>query len=272
MTKSKLVLASFLLAAVLMSGADVYAKEDRSAELGPNFKTEKAPAANQGDAAAFPLEKASKPKPAGGVKSVKRTAVIKGEIGMIDAGGGLFIIIQNGRAIEVKITDKTVIVRRFFGRGNLNTLSVGDRLQVQGRLEAARDQAGNEIRRMEARLIRDMSTWKVALRQHPGTVKEINTAEKSFILLRSEKEKVRVITVKTSAATKFLLTEKSKGKRPLATAYSFDKLVLGDGVRLSGIFNKNTNVLDADTVIVVNRAEAVGFNPQPHPSTAPTST
>jgi hypothetical protein len=93
-----------------------------------------------------------------------------------------------------------------------------------------------------------------------GRVQKVDVGGGLFVVIQAGRQ----INVKVSDQTKFSVIEKTDTGR-VARDYSFEKLAPGDEVNASGAYNKETNIFEATSVSVINRAGQAGFDPEPHP-------
>ncbi len=177
----------------------------------------------------------------------KKNVSLKGEVTLVNHEAKTFDVKDKDKVYKVVVNDKTVFLRRFFGRTNFGALSVGDKVAVNGRAE--------EDGTIVAKQVRDLSTWKVSIRQLQGVLKALNSSDKSFTMRRGDGDKDdndQLLTIKTSNETKLFVQEKGGWFKKLSPA-AFDKLMVNDRVRVSGILNKNLLTVEADTVVIIRR-------------------
>ena len=84
------------------------------------------------------------------------------------------LIGTEGRLVTVNITENTKIVRKFFGRTTLGEFSIGDKLQIVGRV--------NNDDTVDAKIVKNNSIWKTSTIGAAGVVTEVNVAESYFML------------------------------------------------------------------------------------------
>ncbi|MBF8280278.1 MAG: hypothetical protein HW383_51 [Candidatus Magasanikbacteria bacterium] len=133
---------------------------------------------------------------------------------------------QKDGTVIVHLTDKTVIVRKYWGRSTLAELEVGDQLVVFGKL--------NNDGAMNARHVRDLSIYKL-FRPAMGKVESVDAVSNKFMF--SVKDKSYVVFV--TASTRFT----KRGQKP-----TFTDLKVGDDVQVRGVFRKAINEVLADNV------------------------
>ncbi len=154
--------------------------------------------------------------------------------------------------VTVKVDNKTKVVRRFNGKSSLDELTVGDTMQIVGRL--------NDDGTVSARVVKDDSI-QMTHRVHHGTIASLDAAAKSFSMTLMSSSSV-AFTVHTDSNTKFMV--------PGVTSTSFANLKVSDKVWVRGIVNTRTKVIDAN-VVKVKLPEILPV-PAPTPTPTPTST
>ncbi|MEK7680815.1 MAG: DUF5666 domain-containing protein [Patescibacteria group bacterium] len=127
-----------------------------------------------------------------------------------------------------KVTDKTVLTRGYGAKSSLSEMAVGDQLRVVVK--------HGEDGTWTAKVVKDNSVHMLWSKK--GTVESIDVTNRSFVL----KQDKRVLTVKVSDKTKFLL----KG----STTTTFADLKVGDAVAVKGVVNTNLKVVEARTVVI----------------------
>ncbi|TAN32744.1 hypothetical protein EPN28_04485 [Patescibacteria group bacterium] len=159
-----------------------------------------------------------------------------------------------GKELTVKITEKTQIVRRYWGKSSLEELTPGDKLHIV----AKRGEDGV----FTATVVKDESIH-VTFRVHNGKIESIDAAAQTFVLKQNNK---RQVTVKVSAKTKLFVLG--------VTNPTFADLKVGMRAHVRGVINNRTKTIDASLV----RAnwplvEATPTStPTPVPAPAPTPT
>jgi len=78
------------------------------------------------------------------------------------------LIGAEGTLITVNIDENTKLTRKYFGETTLSEFSVGDKLQLVGRV--------NDDGTVDAKLIKNNSIWKTTTQGHAGVVTEVNSA------------------------------------------------------------------------------------------------
>lgn len=184
---------------------------------------------------------------------IGREINIRGEITGVNYDQKEFRVTTKDRSYLVVATNKTKVVGRFVGQLPLRSLRMGDQVAVNGRL---RDE--NTI---EAKLIRDMSNWKVGLKKRVGVIREISPSSFVFVLAHGKNEK-EVTRVKLSPNTKILLIV-VKGKKRELTPIKLEDLRVGDKVQVTGVFNKKDKELDATLIVITKKAERPKSIPAP---------
>lgn len=124
------------------------------------------------------------------------------------------LIGTEGALITVNITEDTKIVRKYFGKTTLDEFSIGDKLQIVGRV--------NDDGTVDAKVVKNNSIWKTGTQGHAGVVTEVN-AEESYIM-------VNWTSVKH--VTKKILKEKIKENNDTVSAQN-----VGENTRLINIKN-----------------------------------
>jgi len=130
---------------------------------------------------------------------------------------------KDDKAYTVKVTDKTVLLRKFGGKSDLNEFSVGDILSVRGKWT---DEAKTIL---EARVIRDLSIQK-RKGTFWGTIKSKSADGLTFVLLSVNRGEQ---TVMTDASSKFF----DRAEK----AITFADLKIADRVRVSGLWDSKLN-------------------------------
>lgn len=92
----------------------------------------------------------------------------------LKAGDVNNLIGAEGTLVTVNITEDTKIVRKYFGKTNLSELSVGDKLQIVGRV--------NDDGTLDAKVVKDNSIWKTSTQGHAGVVNEVNVSGNYLIV------------------------------------------------------------------------------------------
>lgn len=130
----------------------------------------------------------------------------------------------------INISEKTVLVRRWFGKTTLDEFTPGDKLMIVGR--------ANDDGTIEAKLVRDNDIWRVTSKGIPGEITAIDAANNQFTVLWLGSS----VTVKVTSSTKIVVGGESG---------DISDLKVGDKVRGRGVWNALTKVLTADAVVVV---------------------
>jgi hypothetical protein len=84
------------------------------------------------------------------------------------------LIGQEDALVTVNVTENSKLVRKYFGRTNLEEFSVGDKLEIIGRV--------NDDGTVDAKVIKNNSIWKTNLGAYPGVVVGIDKSN-NFITL-----------------------------------------------------------------------------------------
>jgi hypothetical protein len=130
----------------------------------------------------------------------------------------------------ININEKTVLVRRWFGKTTLDEFTPGDKLMIVGR--------ANDDGTIEAKLVRDNDIWRVTSKGIPGEITAIDTANNQFTVLWLASS----VTVKVTSSTKIVVN---------GEVGDISDLKVGDKVRGRGVWNALTKILTADAVVVV---------------------
>ncbi len=80
----------------------------------------------------------------------------------------------DGDLVTLNITEKTKLVRKYFGKILLDEFSIGDQLSIVGR--------ANNDQTIDAKMIKNNSIWKTSTQGHAGVVKEINTKDNYLMI------------------------------------------------------------------------------------------
>ncbi len=133
---------------------------------------------------------------------------------------------QVSTTVTFKITDKTSFIKAWGGKMTISEMTVGDELHITAKFNADGS--------VDVRLVKDNSLH--VLRNKKGIIESINAGIMSFVL----KQDNRSLTVKTDANTKFYTTGN--------TSTSFSSLQVGSKVKVGGVVNTNTNIVNAISV------------------------
>lgn len=158
----------------------------------------------------------------------------KAELTTISAN--VLTVTAKSKTYTVNVTDKTKLLRKFGAKSNLAEFSLGNILQVQGKLT-------NE-NVIEAKIIRNTSIQKRRA-AFTGLIDSVDTTAQKFVLKPNSRT-----TVTVSLTTNTKITQKSVVK-------TFADLVVGTKVTASGIWDKSNNTLTEVTKIniLINRKE-----------------
>ena len=138
---------------------------------------------------------------------------------------------KDDKTYTVKVTEKTVLLRKFGGKSDLGEFSVGDIISVRGKWV---DETKTTL---EARVIRNVSIQK-RKGTFWGTIKSKETDGKTFVLSSVNRGEQTVIT---DANTKFI----DRTAKPI----TFADLKVGDRVRVSGLWDSKLNKITEVTRI-----------------------
>lgn len=147
-----------------------------------------------------------------------------------------------GAPVSVNITDKTKLRRRYLGKSLITEFSAGDRIQVIGR----RNEATNQI---DAVSIRNASIQKLNVGYRTGIVDSVDADAHSISAKTKQTDRSWKIT--TTDATKFI-----KGGQDIA----FTDIQAGDNIRVRGVADRKTNIVQASMVVVLVKREEVQKN------------
>lgn len=145
------------------------------------------------------------------------------------------LIGKPGDSLQVDITDKTILVRRFWGKALLGEFSEGDKVIIIGRLD---DNTGH----LTANVIKNNSIQRLGVVKQIGKVLSVdnNTSQIEAELLLSKKK----YTIKLDADTKML-------KRGGETINISD-IKVGDKIRTRGTLNRLQKKVTADVIAKLN--------------------
>ena len=153
-------------------------------------------------------------------------------------------MITDSKRIAVMVNTDTNIVRRYWGKGSLDQLSVGDSLQIFGQV--------NDQNKLAALLVKDNSIW---LTNHEGIISSIDSAAQTFVLSKAKNATSTTnIIVRVTGSTKLVNANK--------TAVTFADLKVNARVHVSGIFTADTRSTNALTVKMQTKIPAPADNPR----------
>ncbi len=138
------------------------------------------------------------------------------------------------QSLVLTLTNKTQLVRDWFGRMKLSEMTVGDELRIVAKY--------NKDGSLIVVSVKDNSLHVLSDRK--GVIESINAAAQSFVL----KQDKRTLTVNTSAETKFV----SK-LNPTAATISFADLKVGQTVAVDGLVNTNLQAVAKAKVVTVKK-------------------
>jgi hypothetical protein len=130
---------------------------------------------------------------------------------------------KDDKTYTVKVTEKTLLLRKFGGRSSLDEFSVGDIISVRGKW------LDEEKTILEARVIRNLSIQK-RRGTFWGTIKSKEDDGKTFVLASVNRGDQTVIT---DLNTKFF----DRANKPI----TFADLKAGDRVRVTGLWDSKLN-------------------------------
>jgi len=157
-----------------------------------------------------------------------RAAIGSGTISAI-TGTTLTVKAKDGKTYTVLTDDKTQFRRRFWGKGSLSEMSVGDMVNVIGKWT---DDTHTVI---QARLVRDLSIKK-RNGVFFGTVQSVSSS--GFVI---QTRKRGTLTMTTSASTKFV-------NRKEETITKAD-VIVGHRIRVKGLWDSKLNTLTEVTQV-----------------------
>lgn len=152
---------------------------------------------------------------------------------------------KEDKTYTVKVTEKTLLLRKFGGKSDLAEFSVGDIVSVRGKWT---DETKTTL---EARVIRNLSIQK-RKGTFWGTIKSKETDGKTFVLTSVNKGDQTVIT-----------GEGTKIVDRAAKAITFADLKVGDRVRVSGLWDSKLNKITEVTRIKDWSIGPVKISPTP---------
>lgn len=170
-----------------------------------------------------------------------KTVMTHGELSAVS--GNTLTVKHHGLSWTVNVADTTRIVRRFWGKSTLAEFQVGDLLNVQGTLVEGQ-------LAVNATLIRDASIREGDV---TGKVDSV-TAPDTFVVARADGSKR---TVKVASDT--VITDMTGATK------TFADIVVGAHVRVSGVYNRLSEVLTSRKV-VIRKVPVVTPAPAPVPT------
>lgn len=135
-------------------------------------------------------------------------------------------IIKDNKTITLKITEKTLILRKFGGKSSLTELHVGDIVSARGEWQDSSRAV------LDTRVLRDLSIQKRPA-TFWGKIKSVNLSDKSFVLetvIRGDQ--------------KVLVGEETKIVNRREQEISLADLVVGHRVRVTGLWDANLRQID----------------------------
>ncbi|MFH1232560.1 MAG: hypothetical protein V1651_01690, partial [Patescibacteria group bacterium] len=150
-------------------------------------------------------------------------------------------IMTPGTKISINIDNKTILVRRFFGKALLSEMNVGDTINVVGKLNKKIQQTVDEINNnvldasdkrfenhsIDAKIIKDESIQVLGVAQRLGQITAIDTTAKTVtITILPKKAKRDSVLLNTTNETKFFLD----GKKAI-----INDLMIGDMIKTRGV-------------------------------------
>lgn len=157
-------------------------------------------------------------------------------------------VFKDDKIYTVKVTEKTLLLRKFGGKSSLDEFSEGDIISVRGRW------VDEEKTILEARVIRNLSIQK-RKGTFWGTIKLKEEDGKTFVLVTVQRGEQTVIT---DSKTKFL----NRADKPI----SFADLKVGDRVRVSGLWDNKLN-----KITEVSRVKDWSIGPTSFPTATPSA-
>ncbi|MDO9399456.1 MAG: DUF5666 domain-containing protein [bacterium] len=181
-----------------------------------------------------------------------------------------------GTRIYININDNTKLVRRFFGKSLLSEMSVGDTINVVGRLDEKNAKLkaienelelyDNEIdsigagginsridpdiiyptQSITAKIIKNESIQVLGVAQRLGQITAVDTVAKTVtITILPEKANRNSVLLNTTDKTKIF----RDGKKA-----TISDLAVGDIVKAKGVYNRNKNAVEAKVIGATSQA------------------
>lgn len=145
----------------------------------------------------------------------------------------LTVLLKNTQTWTVNITSATKLFRRYMGTATIDEFAVGDTIEARGT-----QGTGNVL---NAKVVRDHSII-IKNRDFPGRIKSINAAALSFVIPIKVKAGIVDLTVTTASTTKFFNHDHE--------TITFSDLLVGNKVKVLGVYNSTNLTLAAQRVIV----------------------
>lgn len=142
-----------------------------------------------------------------------------------------------GTLVMVDITEDTKLRRRYLGNSLLDEFTEGDSVQIIGR----RDESTGHI---VAQYIKNNDIQKLGVAYHLGTVTAVDTT--AGTITATVRGNNAVWTVQTSAETTFHIRGTEEAL--------LEDIIVGDTIRVRGIANRQTHIVDAHDVAVVTHS------------------
>ena len=197
-------------------------------------------------------------------------------------------IIAPGTKISINIDNKTILVRRFFGKALLSEMNVGDTINVVGKRNEKIEKRVNEFLNelniyndvldkladnnklnkgtainglsntpfysIDAKIIKDESIQVLGVAQRLGQITAINTTTKAVtITILPKKANRNSVLLNTTNETKIF----RDGKKAIIS-----DLIIGDIVKTRGVYNRNKRSVEAKVISATPEAKIISTTPQ----------
>jgi hypothetical protein len=145
----------------------------------------------------------------------------------------LTVLLKKSETWTVNITSATKLYRRYMAVATIDEFAVGDTVEARGTKAT-----GNVL---NAKVVRDKSIV-IKNRDFPGRIKSIDITARSFIMPIKLKDGVFDLTVTATDATKYFGEEHE--------TITFSDLLVGNKVKVLGVYNSTNKTLAAQRIIV----------------------
>lgn len=140
---------------------------------------------------------------------------------------------QKDGSVVIHLTEKTKIVRRYYGKADLSELAVGDKIWVNGRMEADAS--------VTAKLVKDNSIYKT-FSASQGEVVSIDSINQTFVM--------KVVKKKTAQEYKVFVMPNTKFAKYGVEKPTLADLKVGDQIKVQGVIRQSVNEITADSVVI----------------------
>jgi hypothetical protein len=149
-----------------------------------------------------------------------------------------------GEGVDVLVSDKTQLRRRYLGNGNLSEFNQGDRVQVIGRRN---EQTGQ----LDAEIVRNADIQKLGVAHTIAVVKSVDASAGTIVAnpIRDKGKADIDWTIITDTETKFYMHGEE--------AITINDIKPDDKIRVRGVADRNTKSVDAEIVSVLASREKV---------------